>query len=74
MHTSALIATLALAATAFALPKANNHITISFRAHLNPDAAGSSIAVRQEQCNVVYCTQLYNICVKSCDSLTNGDW
>ena len=29
---------------------------------------------RQGQCNVEYCQQRFNACVKTCSSLVNGDW
>jgi hypothetical protein len=32
------------------------------------------IFARQEQCNIEYCTKLYESCVHSCESLSNGDW
>lgn len=66
--------------SAFAAPAAaplvgqakDTRITVTLTA--DPDMGKEGLEPRQEQCNVAYCQPLYNSCVVSCASLSNGDW
>ena len=50
----------------------NKLITVSMKEDTSDRVA--TLERRQEQCLVSYCQPLYDSCVKSCDSLNNGDW
>lgn len=50
----------------------NNHIAVPIEAEkLN---VYPQLVRRQGRCDVEYCQQVFNSCVKTCTSLTNGDW
>ena len=53
------------------VPSENCHVRISMK-----DKIGifEGVERRQMRCDVEFCTGLYRGCVKTCDSLSNGDW
>lgn len=63
-----------LIASSFAVPAAiNNKIDLSLPIDDTPNVQ-PHIMARQQLCDVVYCTMLFQGCVYSCESLSNGDW
>lgn len=78
MHAWYTIATFfaaAFAAPAAVAPSAETDDTlIRVELKANAEILQRGLESRQEQCNVEYCQPLYNSCIVSCDSLSNGDW
>lgn len=77
MLTSFIILSVLASAIAAPAPGPNkgiamdNLITVSLK---HSDALAERLDPRQEQCDVEYCQPLYTSCVKSCESLSNGNW
>ena len=60
--------------SALAVPASHAESNAELVVPLETTTNSVTVEKRQNQCSLEYCQPLYNACVKSCESLENGDW